>query len=74
MNLYKIDGTLLAERHLTVQKWAGTQADAKQAAKDMQVEFPNCQKPVITPVEFPTDKTGLLAWLNDNKNFHRNCF
>lgn len=41
--------------------WAGTQADAKATAKD--------QGALWRPVEVPTDKPTLLAWLNDEANF-----
>lgn len=37
-------------------RWAGTQADASQLARE-----DNCR---FKQVEVPTDKAGLLAWLN----------
>jgi hypothetical protein len=41
--------------------WAGTQAEAKAEAKEFSTLW--------RPVEVPTDKPGLLAWLNDENHF-----
>ena len=62
MNLYKITATHDSAGHLCA--WEGTQLDAKATAKAM--ENAATTKPVITPTEVPTDKPGLLAWLNAN--------
>lgn len=44
--------------------WAGTQAEAKAKHKDL-MEGDNYDIET-TPVEIPTDKPGLLDWLNRN--------
>lgn len=50
--------------------WVGTQADAKAKHKhlcELHERF-NVDKPV--QVDFPTDKPGLLKWLNGEKWEH----
>ncbi len=64
MRLYKITATDDNFGNGNVVAWAGTQADAKAEAKTMQTEFESETKPVITEVDFPTDKPGLLTYLN----------
>lgn len=64
MNLYKIVLHVPESDIGTVQAWAGTQADAKAEAKRMTDEYG--EKAVIHPIDFPTDKPSLLAWLNTN--------
>jgi hypothetical protein len=52
MKLYRISGQSRAER----REWAGTQADAKRIAKERGGFF--------DLIEVPTDKDGLIAYLN----------
>ena len=49
MKLYRINT-------VTGPRWHGTQADAKAEAKQLGTEF--------AQVDVPTDKPGLIAWLN----------
>jgi hypothetical protein len=62
MKLYKTFG----ERpdHTLETKWSGTQADARADRKQLK----ETGKLYIetTEADIPTDKTGLLAWLNKN--------
>lgn len=53
MRLYRVNN--FATKSIV---WAGTEADAKTLARDE-----NCAR---TKVEVPTDKDGLLEWLNKN--------
>lgn len=53
-------------------EWCGTQADARKARIEFEQPFKEI-KPAKRPrveveeVDVPTDKQGLLAWLNGNK-------
>jgi hypothetical protein len=49
-------------------RWAGTQAAAKAAFKELVAEHDRFNVDQPAPVDVPTDKPGLLAWLNDNAN------
>jgi hypothetical protein len=64
MKLYRIQARHNEEG--TIYAWVGTQADAKKAAKAMDDEhhFKLYTDPTIEVVEVPTDKKGLLRWLN----------
>jgi hypothetical protein len=55
MKLYKITATDPDEGVMLT--WAGTQADAKRIRKEQGGVS-------IDEVDVPTDKPGLLAWLN----------
>jgi hypothetical protein len=44
--------------------WQGTQADA--AAKRKELKTAGCADVETKGVDVPTDKAGLLAWLNTN--------
>ena len=67
MKLYRInytDRTDNAERCV----WVGTQADSKAKYRELcelHDKF-NVDKPVLA--EVPTDKPGLLAWLNNERH------
>lgn len=63
MNLYKIEYTY---RNRNFVAWAGTQASAKQKQKELEDEYGKYQVEDFIPVEVPTDKPGLLHWLNVN--------
>ena len=45
--------------------WSGTQADATRERKAMKRDY---LKPETETVDVPTNKVGLLAWLNANAN------
>jgi len=64
MKLYRIQARHNEEG--TIYTWAGTQATAKVAAKQMNDthHFDLEDDPTIEVVEVPTDKKGLLRWLN----------
>ena len=64
MKLYKI--TAQDMRVGRAVAWEGTQADAKAKAKDMQSSGAVNIK--TETVEFPTDKPGLLVYLNEHFN------
>jgi len=71
MRLYKITSYEPSEGRVFV--WAGTQAEAKVAAKkqkdNLTAAYGNTdEKPEVTEIDLPTDKAGLLAWLNTNFN------
>ena len=68
MKLYRIQARHNEEG--TIYTWAGTQATAKLRAKEMDDEhhFKLDADPKIEVVEVPTDKKGLLRWLNNNLN------
>lgn len=44
--------------------WAGTQADAKLKQKELEAMHGRHNVGNFTAVDVPTDKTGLLDWLN----------
>jgi hypothetical protein len=49
--------------------WAGTQADSKRAKRELAEAHglgPLSKLVAIEEVDVPTDKQGLLAFLNDN--------
>ena len=47
-------------------KWLGTQADCRALEKELRAQFMVSIK--THEQEVPTDKPGLLAWLNINSN------
>lgn len=63
MKLYRVDARHSEEG--TMHEWCGTQADAARAVKKFKNEFEVDPDSVeVKPVDFPTDKPGLLRWLN----------
>lgn len=76
MKLYKITNAFGEFTHKDIVVcgagecvWAGTQADARKARIAFEAaykELPSTKRPRIEveEVEVPTDKQGLLAWLN----------
>jgi hypothetical protein len=64
MKLYRIQGRHREEGN--IYAWAGTAADAKKTAAKMDDEhhFKLDDFPTVEIVEVPTDKQGLLRWLN----------
>lgn len=62
MKLYKTKG--LNDQEGWSQKWDGTQADARATRKDFKER--GLSKIETKEVDVPTDKPGLLAWLNAN--------
>ena len=69
MKLYKIE---YARRGVngtetgTGTAWCGTQAEAKAREKELEHEHGRWRVGNIEQVEVPTDKPGLLAWLNEH--------
>lgn len=63
MKLYKT--TVVNEDDRTVS-WQGTQADAASARKKAMDDGAKRKDVTTEDVEVPTDKAGLLAWLNAN--------
>ena len=58
---------------LGTRVWAGTQADARKERITFEAaykELPSTKRPhiAVEEVDVPTDKQGLLAWLNANVN------
>ena len=67
MQLYKTTATYKDDDGATISSvmWSGTQADArgdKKSYKDL-----GSKDAVTTPVDVPTNKAGLLDWLNNNR-------
>lgn len=60
MKLYKTKG--LHPTDGWVQKWDGTQVDARAARQDFKAR--GLAEVETKDVDVPTDKAGLLAWLN----------
>jgi hypothetical protein len=61
MQLYRV-----TSRHAmdgTCYEWCGTKADAAAAAKKAKDDF-EVESVMWEPVEVPTDKPGLMRWLN----------
>lgn len=70
MRAYKVvlkQGVEAAEGHTRVV-WAGTQADARGARQNLMDAHDVKRSQVdLEEVDVPTDKAGLLAFLNENK-------
>lgn len=67
MRLYKTIGLAEEDRGDSSQwiaQWQGTQADAAAARKDFKAR--GLAKIETKEVDVPTDKAGLLTWLNAN--------
>jgi hypothetical protein len=67
VNLYRIeygmtDRTVKPPVERILRCWAGTQADMKKRAKELTEA--GAYDIAMGPMEVPTDKAGLLAWLN----------
>lgn len=67
MKLYRIGYTNTTTKEECVW-WLGTQADAKAKHKELCEEHERFNVDTPLPVEIPTDKPGLLSWLNKNCN------
>lgn len=67
MRLYKTVGAHDNAMVEKVVRWSGTQAEAATARKDLN-SYQKIPRANITTeeVEIPTDKKGLLEWLNTN--------
>lgn len=61
MRLYKTSGT--GAHRIVACSWSATQDDARRARRTLQA---TCDDVRTVPVDVPTDKAGLLAWLNEN--------
>jgi hypothetical protein len=64
MRLYKV--SYLDINAGMVTAWAGTQLDAKAVQKDMRARRVGADEPKIEEIDFPTDKPGLLAYINEH--------
>lgn len=64
MKLYRIDYETAAGATLSV--WCGTQAEARAREKELEREHGRWRVGDVEAVDVPTDKPGLLAWLNAN--------
>lgn len=64
MKLYKIEYTTLEGQDRTEYK--GTIANAKAAQKELERVYGKHNVANYEPIEVPTDKPGLLEWLNTN--------
>jgi len=66
MKLYKIEYQALSwgasEQRI---KWCGSQKDVADFKREIK-QSPELSLVSIDNVDIPTDKTGLLFWLNDN--------
>lgn len=65
MHLYKTSGYAEEDRGDAsnwIAKWDGTQADAAKTRKAMKTD--GLTKIETKEVDIPTDKAGLLTWLN----------
>mgnify|MGYP003544660126 CR=1 FL=1 len=63
MKLYK---TTVSPGDKTTVSWQGTQADAASVRKRAMDDGAKRKDVTTEDVEVPTDKAGLLAWLNAN--------
>ena len=64
MKLYKITATNQDTSTDSKIVWVGSQADAVQARKTFAAEGFSRKEVDTVEVNIPTDKTGLLAYLN----------
>lgn len=65
MKLYKIEYE--TQNGATARRaWCGTQAEAKAREKELEREHGRWRVGDVEQVEVPTDKPGLIAWLNLN--------
>lgn len=67
MKLYKTQGLTKEDRgdvSSWITCWDGTQVDAASRRKEFKTR--ELDKIKTVDVDVPTDKTGLLAWLNAN--------
>jgi hypothetical protein len=58
--------TLIDSFEGVVQGWAGSKREAKEKLAEMREDFgnPEDDNGDIEQLDFPTDKAGLLSWLN----------
>ncbi len=68
MVTYVIDDDTPAE--VTLRKFAGSESDASKMATALKKEHKLIGKPEREAIEIPTDKAGLLEWLNKNATVH----
>lgn len=65
MRLYRIDygdcEGFRARNHETVVEWAGNKRDAERIARE---NHDGDYRPRITEIDVPTDKAGLIVFLN----------
>ena len=71
MRLYKVQVTAGDENNPARAKWAGTQGDASSARRTLCAAHglgPRSAEVTVEQVEVPTDKAGLLSFLNENED------
>lgn len=71
MRLYRVRVTAGDENNPVHTKWAGTQGDASSTRKELCSEHglgPRSSEVTIEQVEVPTDKAGLLEFLNEQED------
>lgn len=49
-----------------VRQFAGSDSDASKLSTKLKADGKAVAKPVREQIEVPTDKVGLIAWLNTN--------
>lgn len=63
MRLHRIT---YARDDVDYQEFAGSDSDASKRSTELKKEGGLQGKPERAPVEIPTDKAGLIEWLNKN--------
>lgn len=69
MRLYKtiaVSNRDDGDQSLVMRKWSGTQSDAGKTRKEFVSQGFKRAEVETFEVDVPTDKQGLLAWLNAN--------
>lgn len=73
MNLYQILYVTQRDPHTTLAAYEGTQASAKAKQKELESMHGRHNVDDYVPIEVPTDKPGLLCWINDNAAIQGSC-
>ena len=63
MKLYRVIGNSDKQKKVI---WAGSQSDAAKARKELIAQGFKRAELITEDVDIPTDKVGLLNWLNEN--------
>jgi len=63
MKLYRIEFD--TPENGPMEMWAGTQADAKKLQKELEEQWGRHNVENFRATEVPTDKPGLISWLNN---------
>ena len=62
MKLYRVIGNSDKQKVI----WVGSQSDAAKARKELMAQGFKRAELLTEDVDIPTDKVGLLKWLNEN--------